>query len=95
MPINKKKCPIVIFSHVFNETNADFAMNSEYLGGNGVGAYCLDFYGGSVNSKSDLKTTEMSIFTEKEDLNQFHNSEPLSLNRFKRQKRIPHKKCRI
>ncbi|MFN7251541.1 MAG: alpha/beta hydrolase family protein [Anaerobacillus sp.] len=68
MPDTSKKCPVVIFSHGFNGTNADFAMNSEYLVANGVGAFCYDFCGGSVHSKSDLKTTEMSIFTEKEDL---------------------------
>lgn len=68
MPGSGKKCPVVIFSHGFNGTNTDFAMHSEYLAAKGVGAYCFDFCGGSVNSKSDLKTTEMSIFTEKEDL---------------------------
>ncbi len=68
MPNSKEKCPIVIFSHGFNGTNIEFAMNSEYLTKNGVGAFCFDFCGGSVNSKSDLKTNEMSIFTEKEDL---------------------------
>lgn len=65
---NKKKCPVVIFSHGFNGINEDFAMNSDYLAKNGVGAYGFDFCGGSVNSKSDLRTNEMSIFTEKEDL---------------------------
>ena len=68
MPENKQKCPVVIFSHGFNGSNNDFAMNSEYLAANGVGAYCFDFCGGSVNSKSELKTSEMTIFTEKEDL---------------------------
>lgn len=68
MPENKEKCPMVIYSHGFNATNSNFAMNSEYLAANGVGVYCFDFCGGAVNSKSDLKTSEMSIFTEKEDL---------------------------
>jgi dienelactone hydrolase len=68
MPKHPKKCPVVIFSHGYNGTNADFIMNSEYLATHGVGAFCFDFCGGSVNSKSDLMTTEMSIFTEKEDL---------------------------
>ncbi|SEU09425.1 S9 family peptidase [Paenibacillus sp. NFR01] len=68
MPDREQKCPIVIFSHGFNGTNADFAMNGECLAQRGVGAYCFDFCGGSVHSKSDLETTEMSIFTEKEDL---------------------------
>ena len=68
LPGNKDKYPVVIFSHGFNGTNSDFAMNSEYLAVNGIGAYCFDFCGGSINSKSDLKTSEMSLFTEKEDL---------------------------
>ncbi|WP_139365068.1 alpha/beta hydrolase family protein [Litchfieldia alkalitelluris] len=68
MPNSKEKCPVVIFSHGFNGTNVDFAMNSDYLAKNGVGAICFDFCGGSVHSKSDLETNEMSIFTEKEDL---------------------------
>lgn len=68
VPDNNEKHPVVIFSHGFNGTNVDFAMNSEYLASNGVGAYCFDFCGGSINSKSDLKTSEMTIFTEKEDL---------------------------
>lgn len=68
LPDRDQKYPIVIFSHGFNGTHEDFAMNSEYLAQYGIGAYCFDFCGGSVNSKSDLKTTEMSIFTEKEDL---------------------------
>jgi dienelactone hydrolase len=68
MPNNQEKVPVVIFSHGFNGTNASFIMHSEYLATNGIGAYCFDFCGGSVNSKSDLKTNEMTIFTEKEDL---------------------------
>ena len=68
MPDKKEKCPVVIFSHGYNGTNADFSMHSEYLTERGIGAYCFDFCGGSVHSKSDLNTNEMSIFTEKEDL---------------------------
>ncbi|WP_088102982.1 alpha/beta hydrolase family protein [Halalkalibacter urbisdiaboli] len=68
MPDTSEKCPVVIYSHGYNGTNADFAMHSEYLVEHGVGAFCFDFCGGSVHSKSDLNTTEMTIFTEKEDL---------------------------
>lgn len=68
MPISEKNCPFVIFSHGFNGTNADFTLHSEYLAAKGVGSYCFDFCGGSVNSKSDLRTIEMTLFTEKEDL---------------------------
>ncbi|ENH96925.1 putative cinnamoyl ester hydrolase [Gracilibacillus halophilus YIM-C55.5] len=68
MPDSKEKCPVVIFSHGFNGTNADFTMNSDYLAKNGIGGFCFDFCGGSVHTKSDLMTDEMTIFTEKEDL---------------------------
>ncbi|MDQ0230303.1 alpha/beta hydrolase family protein [Metabacillus malikii] len=68
MPNKMDKCPVVIFSHGYNGTNDDFKMNSEFLASNGIGAFCFDFCGGSVKSKSDLETTEMTIFTEKEDL---------------------------
>ena len=53
-PDNEKKhpVPVVIFSHGFNGTNADFAMNSQYLVSNGIGAYCFDFCGGSINSNN-------------------------------------------
>ncbi|WP_264191410.1 alpha/beta hydrolase family protein [Metabacillus litoralis] len=43
-------------------------MNSDFLAKNDIAALCFDFCGGSVHSKSDLKTNEMSIFTEKDDL---------------------------
>jgi len=68
LPINQKKYPMVIFSHGFNGTHAEFIKNSEYLASNGVGAVCFDFCGGSIHSKSDCKTSEMTIFTEVEDL---------------------------
>lgn len=68
MPETENKCPVVIFSHGYNGSSSDFTMNSEYLASNGIAAYCYDFCGGSVNSKSEMKTTEMTLFTEKEDL---------------------------
>lgn len=68
VPDFEGEIPFVIFSHGFNGTNADFATYGKYLAKKGIGAFSYDFCGGSVNSKSDLKTTEMTIFTEKEDL---------------------------
>ena len=62
------KYPIVIFSHGYNGTNIDFENNAKILVENGIAAYCFDFCGGSVNSKSSMNTEEMSIFTEMEDL---------------------------
>lgn len=68
MPKHEGKCPVVIFSHGYNGKHTDFIRISEYLASNGIGTYCFDFCGGSVNGKSDLSTVEMTIFTEKEDL---------------------------
>jgi len=67
-PEGEGKWPIVIFCHGFNGTADDFAEYSEYLVSRGVATYRFDFCGGSVNSRSSMKTYEMSLFTEKEDL---------------------------
>lgn len=64
----KDKFPIVIFSHGFNGSGNDFKTQAETLAKNGIGAFTYDFCGGSLDSKSDMHTYEMTIFTEKEDL---------------------------
>lgn len=64
----KEKYPIVIFSHGFNGVGDDFKIQAEVLERNGIGAFTYDFCGGSVRSKSDMPTYEMTVFTEKEDL---------------------------
>lgn len=67
-PDNMEKYPSVIFSHGYNGSGRDFEKMAEYLAEKGIAAFCYDFCGGSVNSRSSLATTEMTIFTEKEDL---------------------------
>ena len=67
-PEEEGKYPAVIFSHGYNGTGRDFEWMGEYLAANGVAAFCFDFCGGSVNSRSSMATTDMTIFTEKEDL---------------------------
>ena len=62
------KCPMVILSHGFNGSGDDFTEYAKVLVENGIGACIFDFCGGSLRSKSDLSTTEMTVFTEKEDL---------------------------
>lgn len=62
------KCPMVILSHGFNGSGDDFTEYAKALVENGIGACVFDFCGGSLCSKSDLSTTEMTVFTEKEDL---------------------------
>lgn len=64
----KSKCPMVILSHGFNGSGDDFSEYAAALVKNGIGACTFDFCGGSLRSKSDLSTTKMTVFTEKEDL---------------------------
>ena len=61
--------PAAIVSHGFMATHATVTQYAEALAGMGYAAYCFDFNGGSVmGSKSDGKTTEMSVLTEVADL---------------------------
>ncbi len=60
--------PAVILSHGYNGSHADFSTDSRFLARNGYIAYAFDFCGGSTKSKSSGVSTEMTIFTEKEDL---------------------------
>jgi len=60
--------PLVIISHGLggsHEGSKDFA---EDLSVNGIAAFIFDFCGGSYTSRSDGKTTEMSVLTEAKDL---------------------------
>ncbi len=58
----------VIFSHGYNGCNEDFVRECTALAASGYVTYAYDFCGGSVRSRSSLKTTEMTIFTERADL---------------------------
>lgn len=68
LPENCEKCPLVIMSHGYNGSGAAFEKLAYYFACNGIGAFWYDFCGGSVNSRSSLATTSMTVFTEKEDL---------------------------
>lgn len=64
------KLPTVIVSHGLNSSG----LNAQRLVGrslamSGFAVYCFDFYGGSRRSKSVGEMWEMSVFTEKDDLN--------------------------
>lgn len=67
-PSQNENYSIVIFSHGYNGSGRDFEAMGEYLAKHNVAAFCYDFCGGSVNSRSTMATTEMTIFTEKQDL---------------------------
>lgn len=63
-----KKYPTVIFSHGYSSSHMFHSYYGCSLAENGIACYSFDFCGGSNISKSDGKTTEMSVLTEKRDL---------------------------
>lgn len=68
IPETENPCPLVIFSHGFNGSGKDFSMNCRLLAKHNIAAFSFDFCGGSVNARSSMATTDMTIFTEMEDL---------------------------
>ena len=67
-PDGLKKAPLVIISHGFGGTNLFGKAYAEALAPLGYAVYCFDFCGGSNFSRSEGKTSEMSIFSEADDL---------------------------
>lgn len=67
-PARSGKVPLVIFSHELacsHETGVDYAKE---LASRGAAVYLFDYCGGGVKSRSDGKTTDMSVMTEVSDL---------------------------
>ena len=61
--------PAAVVSHGFMANQSTVRHYASYLAEMGYAAYCFDFNGGSVaGSKSDGKTTDMSVLTEALDL---------------------------
>jgi len=52
----------------YNGHESDFSRMAEALTARGIGAFCFTFCGGSTRDASGFPTTEMTLFTEKEDL---------------------------
>ena len=68
-PNTDEKCGLIILSHGYNAYGDAFAEKCEYFARNGYAAYAFDFCGGSTVSKSTGRvSTEMTLFTETEDL---------------------------
>lgn len=63
-----KMFPAVIISHGFMANQDTVAKYAQQFVRWGYAAYTFDFSGGCVSGKSDGKTTEMSVLTEREDL---------------------------
>lgn len=63
-----RKAPLVVISHGFGGTHQFGTAYAEALAPLGYAVYCYDFCGGSNWSRSEGKTSEMSIFSEAGDL---------------------------
>lgn len=63
------RLPTIICSHGFNGSYHYFRDSvGMCLAMSGFAVYCFDFYGGSTHGKSGGKMTEMSVFSEREQL---------------------------
>ncbi len=67
-PLAEGRHPLVILSHGYNGNHSDFEPECRFFAENGLIAFSFDFCGGSVRSKSSGASTDMTLFTEKEDL---------------------------
>lgn len=63
-----KKLPVAIVSHGFMADQRSVRNYARQFAEWGYAAYCFDFNGGCLRGKSDGRTTDMTVFTEKEDL---------------------------
>ena len=68
LPKQEGKFPIVIFSHGYNGFKLDFDETARYLAKRGIASFCYTFCGGSTRDTSGMKTTDMTIFSEMENL---------------------------
>lgn len=60
--------PMVVMAHGYNSSHYEPRDFAESLAMRGVASYIFDFCGGGNHSKSDGVTTEMTVFTEKENV---------------------------
>ena len=60
--------PPVILCHGFTVDETSNRVYAEELAKQGYAAFTFDFFGGGIHTKSDGLTTEMTVFTELEDL---------------------------
>ena len=67
LPETATPVPAVVLSHGYNGCGTDFDSGARYLADNGVAALCYTFCGGSTRDVSGFPTTEMTLFTERED----------------------------
>lgn len=70
----KKKVPLIVIGHGYNSSYRETRPYAEALASVGVACCIFDFCGGSMNSKSEGKTTEMSVFSEQSDMEAIMNA---------------------
>ena len=68
LPKKEGKVPVVVFSHGYNGFKMDFDETAMYLAERGIAALCYTFCGGSTRDVSGMLTTDMTIFSEVENL---------------------------
>lgn len=62
------RAPAVIFCHGFNGSGEDFSAEASLIAERGRCAVTFTFCGSGVHDKSSFPSTEMTLFTEREDL---------------------------
>ncbi len=67
-PADEKRHPAIIISHGYNASCSYFEDYCRYYAQHGIVAYVYDFCGGSADSRSSGKTTDMTLFTERDNL---------------------------
>lgn len=68
IPLTPGKHPTVIMSHGYGSTNTGFYEIASFLAKKGYLCYCFDFAGGSPRSRSEGRTQDGSIFTQRQNL---------------------------
>lgn len=63
-----ERLPIAVISHGFMANQQSVFHYAKQFARWGYAAFCFDFNGGCIKGKSDGKTTEMTVLTEREDL---------------------------
>ncbi len=67
-PMTAQKRPSIIFSHGYNGCHSDFDVECQHFARHGYVCCSFDFCGGSTRSRSTGKSTDMTLFTELDDL---------------------------
>ena len=68
VPRSPGKHPAIVLSHGYNGTHVGFYAMVDTLAKLGYVCYCYDFAGGSVHSRSEGRTEDMTLFTERQNL---------------------------